>query len=364
VGQLATVRRAIAGFFSWWFSELQGMVPERLSRLLSPPVDELVLEPVGDRLVLRRRSTAGERELGAVDLDLDDPDLAKASLRPLLAGLDLRRMAVALRVPADRALRKLVDLPAAAEENLRQVLSFEMDRLTPFAADNVYYDVRVLSRDAESRRIRTELTVLPRAAVDPTVAALRRLGLQADAVALPRGSDSKRPPWRVPLSNGGDRRRIPWLPLILLALAALMLAAAVWVALDRRQQRLDALQRAVASARAEADESRRLQEEIARLSNEGDFIVDRKRERPPAVEVLNEITHALPDDTWLYRLRLIEGELQTFGYSPNASALIGLIEGSPLFASAQFRAPLTRDPRIDAEQFHIAFRVERESPQP
>ena len=72
------------------------------------------------------------------------------------------------------------------------------------------------------------------------------------------------------------------------------------------------------------------------------------------------MTRALPDDTWLYRLRLLDQELQTFGYSPNASALIGVIENSPLFGSAQFRAPLTRDQRVEAEQFHIAFRVQRE----
>jgi general secretion pathway protein L len=202
--------------------------------------------------------------------------------------------------------------------------------------------------------------VLPRAAVDPTVALLRRIGLQPDAIALPRAADSTRPPWRVPLAAESGRRRLARLPLLLLLLAAAFAVTATMLSLDRQQARLQALEREVAAARRDADEGRRLQEEIAKLSGEGNFIVERKQARPPMVEMLNEVTRAMPDDTWLYRLRLNDDELQTFGYSPNASALIGLIEGSPLFANAQFRAPLTRDQRIDAEQFHVAFQVRRE----
>lgn len=75
------------------------------------------------------------------------------------------------------------------------------------------------------------------------------------------------------------------------------------------------------------------------------------------VEVLNEVTRLLPDDTWLFRMRVFAGDVQTFGYSPAASTLIGTIEESDLFKNAQFRAPMTRDPRVDADRFHIAFEV-------
>ena len=359
---LAKVRRLSSGFFTWWLSELKEMMPDRLVRLLSPAVDELVLEPVQSRLAVSRRERGAVRELGVIDVDPLDLEPARAALGPLLAGIDFRKTRVALRLPADRALRKLINLPAAAEENLREVLSFDMDRLTPFTADQVYYDARLLERDPETRRIKAEITVLPRTQVDPMVEMLRRLGLEPEAVALPRGTDSNRLPWRVPLvTNGtGQKKVIRRLPAALLALAVLFLIAAIVVSLERDRRRLDALDVDVAAARKEADEGRRLEEEIARLESRGDFIVDRKRARPPVVEILSELTRTLPDDTWLYRLRLTDQELQTFGYSPNASALISLIESSGLFSNAQFRAPLTRDQRIDAEQFHIAFQIKRE----
>jgi general secretion pathway protein L len=359
-------RRLAWEFITWWIGELRAMLPERLVRLLIPPIDELVVEPVGSRLILRRQNSAGQRVLGEVQVEGVDPETASAALRPLIANLDLQKMQVALRLPSSRALRKTVDLPAAAEENLRQVMAFEMDRLTPFPAESVYYDVRVVEHDVQNRRIKAALTVLPRASVDPEVELLHELGLKPDAVALPRGTETGQSPWRVPIaSNGGAGRQVVGrLTMLLLALTVIMLIASIIVALDRQSRNVEALEREVAVARKEADEGRRLQEEIVRLSSAGDFIVERKQQRPPVVEVLNELTRSMPDDTWLYRMRLLDTELQTFGYSPNASALIGVIENSRLFANAQFRAPLTRDPRIDAEQFHIAFQVQREGRQP
>lgn len=360
---LARVRHLSSAFLTWWLSELKEMVPDRLVRLLAPAADELVLEPVQSRLVVSHRERGAVRELGTIDLDPLDPEPARAAMRPLLANIDLHKTRIALRLPADRALRKVINLPAAAEENLREILSFEMDRLTPFSADQVYYDARLLDRDPEARRIKAELTLLPRGQVDPMVEMLRRIGLEPEAVALPRGTDSRKPPWRVPLAtNGVGKKRIRRLPLMLLVLTALFLAAAIVITFQRDSRRLEELEREVAVARKDADEARRLEEEITRLESQGNFIVDRKRARPPVVEVLSELTRSLPDTTWLYRLRLIDEELQTFGYSPGASALIGLIESSNLFSNAQFRAPLTRDQRLDAEQFHIAFQVKREGP--
>lgn len=355
---LARLRQLTTSFFSWWFGELKGLLPQRLVSWLSPPINELALELSGELLFLRHRAGGLERQLGSIRMDAD-PETAKSALRPLIADLDFNRVLVSLRLPSGLALSKIIDLPVAAEENLRQVLAFEMDRLTPFAAEAVHYDVHVIERDVENRRIRAELMVLPRAAVDPTLQSLRSFGLEPDVVALPRRS-RERVPWRLPLAsdgvNGGPRL-VYRLPIALLGLAALLLTAGVYVGFERQRARNETLERDVAEARKEAEESRRLQEQIQQLSGEGTFIIDKKQERPPAVQVLSELTRALPDDTWLYRLRLTSQELQTFGYSPNASAMIGLIENSSLFSNAQFRAPLTRDQRVDAEQFHIAFQV-------
>ena len=75
----------------------------------------------------------------------------------------------------DEALVRRVTMPAATEENLRQVLEFEMDRLTPFRADEVYFDYRVVSRDVAAGQLVIQLAVARREAVDARVRELRTL---------------------------------------------------------------------------------------------------------------------------------------------------------------------------------------------
>src|SRR3546814_12680797 len=63
-----------------------------------------------------------------------------------------------------------MSLPAAAAERLRDVVAFEIDRQTPFAAADVHYDAHVLGRNGE--QIEAELVVVPRATFDAAMAAL------------------------------------------------------------------------------------------------------------------------------------------------------------------------------------------------
>ena len=74
---LARVRHHTSGFLSWWFGELKALLPPRLTRLLSPPVNELVLELIAQKLMLRRRDGGAERELGTVQVEGVDPEAAK-----------------------------------------------------------------------------------------------------------------------------------------------------------------------------------------------------------------------------------------------------------------------------------------------
>ena len=63
-------------------------------------------------------------------------------------------------------------MPAAAAERLRDVVGFEIERQTPFAADAVAFDARVLARREGDGAIDAELVAVPRAALDPQLAAL------------------------------------------------------------------------------------------------------------------------------------------------------------------------------------------------
>jgi general secretion pathway protein L len=59
-----------------------------------------------------------------------------------------------------------------------------MDRLSPFKADEVYFDQRIVSRDSGNGQIVVELAVARRETVDARVRELRALGISVQGVAL------------------------------------------------------------------------------------------------------------------------------------------------------------------------------------
>jgi general secretion pathway protein L len=156
---------------------------------------------------------------------------------------------------------------------------------------------------------------------------------------------------------GGSRavRRAGW---VLAVLALVLAVAAVAIPLERQRRLLADLEAQVAQAKKEADAAQQTQKEIDHLAALDRFLVERKQAKPMRLALVDELAQILPDDTWLFRLRITGDEVQTFGYSAGASNLIGPLEASPLFQAPQFLAPLMRDQRVDAERFHIAFQVE------
>ncbi|KJU83712.1 Fimbrial assembly [Candidatus Magnetobacterium bavaricum] len=62
-------------------------------------------------------------------------------------GRSAKGMNIILSVPKEWCVVKTTELPAVVLGNISSAISFEMDNLTPFSADEVYYDYDIISRD-------------------------------------------------------------------------------------------------------------------------------------------------------------------------------------------------------------------------
>jgi Tfp pilus assembly PilM family ATPase len=89
-----------------------------------------------------------------------------------------------LALPRDKVLVQPVYLPLAAEENLRAALGYEMDRLTPFSADAVYYDYYILKRFPVKNQVYLMLVAVKKEVVDYYLTLLKRIGVR------PRGIET------------------------------------------------------------------------------------------------------------------------------------------------------------------------------
>jgi general secretion pathway protein L len=344
-------------FLAWWLGELGALAPAALRRAFAGGRGVLAFGIVGDELVVGRASDSTMAEVARLDLHQPD-DVLRAAVAGILREHATRGTSIVLALDADQVLHKILDLPLVAEEGLRDLLYFELDRQTPYRPDQVRYDFRVVRRDPVAGRMKVELLVAPVETVERLTARAGEWGLEPSAVTAAGIDDAAEPAFDL---SGGTRAapsRGGRLGLAVLAfVAAGLMAAAVWLPLEAQREAALEAEASLAKARKAAVTAADLRDELDHRAKAGSFLVRRKNEAPMMTAVLADLTRLLPDDTWLFELHVRGAEVRARGYAPAASAVLELIERGPAFRNARFTSPVTRVPGIDAERFDLTFEL-------
>lgn len=342
---------SVSEFFRWWRAELAGMLPDEFRRRFARRQDVLMLAPAGDEVRVGRRGNGRYEDLGRLDPGSAD---ARGRMRALLGGLGPETTRVEVTVPAEQLLRKQIQLPLAAEENLREVLGFEMQRQTPFRAEQVYFKYQVSARRPQSQQITVALCVVPRSVVAPVLAPLA----DWDLVPADGGGGSGEDDGLFVFESGvAGQVSSNALQRTLLAVNIVLLAAVVAIPLLQQQRHLDELRTRLDEVRAAATTASDLQEQIDLRQLRARYLFDQKVARPASVELLEELSRRLPDDTWLFRVEVRDGKVHLQGTSTAASALISGLEDSRYLEDVRFASPVTQDGASGRERFHLSARV-------
>ena len=93
--------------------------------------------------------------------------------------------AVHLCLPRQELLLNRIMLPAAARENLQQVLEYEVERIIPLPRDEIFYDYQMReSGGGEAGRLAVLVVSVPRRVVREYLDALEKAGLRPKAVGI------------------------------------------------------------------------------------------------------------------------------------------------------------------------------------
>jgi general secretion pathway protein L len=87
------------------------------------------------------------------------------------------------------------------------------------------------------------------------------------------------------------------------------------------------------------------------------LLAKRKQTTPASIMVLEAISRALPDTTYVTELRIEDDKVQIVGMTQDAPSLVRLLEQSPQFTRATFFAPTTRAANEAGERFHIEAHI-------
>jgi general secretion pathway protein L len=342
-------------FFHWWEREISSLIPENIKDLIFDRHGTLIVRPEGGQFIVSFWQNAQEEDLGTFSRD----ELGMAALRKLVdEDTRLQKADVVIRLSKKYALQKELVLPAAARENLHQVVSYELSRYSPFKAEQAYFAVKTLDIPNEPGLIKVMLIITARHVLDRfynDLTAFDLVPVVADYENLQNDLDNHSERYNLlpPLLQPQADRTARIVHYSLGGLVSILFIAALALPVWFESKSVAELEEKAKIIEKEAKSTKALQAKLDAAISETQRLIDRKTEKPMIVEALDTLTRLIKDDTWLAYAQYANGQLQIQGESPEASTLISVLEESEFFGNAKFVSPVTRDNITKLERFQI-----------
>jgi general secretion pathway protein L len=314
---------------------------------------ELAEQADGSFLILDMSKPAAERG-DAPSLRIDESEIAdpvSPQTRSLLA-----RSSVDVMLAPSRFIFRSLELPQGARPFLDGVVRSQIDRLTPWSANEAAFGWSEPT-DAGNGQIAVTIAATTRSLVAPIARAT--IAARANQVRmLTRIGEGQKLVIPVFAQNigGGDEGQGLLRGIVAgLALSGFVFIVSLgaWLIVGGSDDaRLADLQNRIAERRAELMNRHGPAAEEALKALQA-----RKWATPSAVMVLEALSKTLPDEAHLTELRIESGKVQIAGLATDAPALIRLIEQSRQFTQATFFAPTVRASG-GGQSFHIEAHIE------
>lgn len=329
-------------FWRWWRTELQNLLPARWRFGPGPRIEIRCAENTTLQLVRRD----GHSETGLFNEKkraIEPADFAQA-----IANLKYD-LPIWLFPSADDVLSRTIQLPKAALPHFYKLLPAEIDRWTPYAADEIVVAWKAAPRDSVSVDI--ELRYIPRQRMTGRINSLVQIDLVPTIVVLGDDTAFRTPDVRVtsPIRQARIRNKK-------LAAAALVLASAVFVLTDWQtaQKERRVLQDQIKHELRDLEQQRALQQ---RLSDVRDLIDDGSRQSGLQSHFLRALAAAVPPTDWLTELSIRSRSMTLRGYSANPDLLIKALEPLALRKDVLLQGELATDVRLARQRFALAMRL-------
>jgi general secretion pathway protein L len=347
------VRQIIDGFSSW-INSVATTINSIFDRLRSQRHVQLI-EGERDKFTLHILDSVKNSNLPDHQIHIANGSIVGA-LPPNWTTI-LHGSQIELVLLPSRFLFRPLELPKRAAEYLEGIVRSQIDRLTPWAANEAVYSWTP-PVDAANERIHLMIAATARAMVAPYLQAIATLGSSSIAVTtVSLNSDSNAVPIKIyeQRISPVDTARIRSILVAVFLLSGLSATISIGVSAviaDNLGSEQQELLRKISARRA-------AMRSVSDLSGGSALqaLERRKQTTPSSVIVLEALSTLLPDDTYVTEFRVDGEKLQIVGITSDAPSLIRLIERSPHFKRATFFAPTTRSPGETRDRFHIEANI-------
>jgi len=273
---------------------------------------------------------------------------------------------VVLALSADKIVTRRLNVPAQACEFLSGIVRNQIDRLSPWPADEVMYGFVADKSEDDGATLDVRVLMTPRATIDNALSTLATAGLQVDRIVTrpnagmeataaepialwSRINDAPHEDLATAsrLIGIGIAASLIWA--VILSIFTLITASSIRSQHEELAARAKTLQRQLQAGRTPGSIASLPAPQRAWLS---------KETSTSSVIVLEALSRAIPDSAHLSELRLEGTALRIIGVADDAPALLAPLEQSGHLSDVRFFAPTTRGPDGRQFRFHIEARVE------
>lgn len=313
--------------------------PPVLLRIHESGIDVLRREVHGEELVLRVTGRPGEAAAKVVDT--------------MGAGLGKD---CALEIGPGLMLVSRIILPAESDDILRAIIRNKVESIAPWPLPQSLFGQRIESVPGDAAHVAVDVGVVSRALLEDIAGRLAAAGTVVKAASLRLASgESLRIDFGAEEESRAAQRRAR-------RLAAIFAGAAGAVAVIG----LVLSWQASARLAAQREETARLTAELrpaaaggaTSLVEAANILHERRRQRLPAVAVMNELSKVLPQTVWLDSLSLDDVRIDLKGQGSDIPSLIDILERSPSFMDVNFASATQFNAESNAEAFSIGATLE------
>lgn len=353
-GEPSSSLKPVKDLYNGWIESIANTITDTVTGLSPVRVVRLVENESGELSV---ESEAGSASIAAGDehAPVVADHTSSASGVPSSAAMSGCHVELVLR--AERFLLQPLELPARATEFLEGIVRSQIDRLTPWSAEQAAYGWSEPVPQEDDRIIIT-VAAASKDTVTPFIHTLERY--EPRSVSIYTETQDSEGQALIAVFNDRIRAHVDTARmrcvlnrtlLVMTIVTTLFLCASTFIGgyIEARQAEI-ALK--VGTARG-------------KLSKDGNpnlthlqMLEQRKFDVAPTVLVMDNLSQVLPDDAYLTNLQIDGSKMRIAGVARNAAALIELMERSKHFSRATFTAPATRLPSEPGERFQIEAQIQ------
>ena len=339
--------KLIKAAFSWWCQGLLAWLPDALSLKTRPkPYIQCAVE--GDAATLSLINKKGiQQDKLQFEMSLNSEQAAvKAWInRP-------NKCDQILLVQEQQSLVTQIQMPAQAKDNLNEMITFEIERQTPFSSDKVYHGFQLNEdNDQTTQSLSVRLAVAPKQVVNDLLERLSTYSLSFSSLLI---VDDKQRQIKLSLADV-DQSSIEssglnvWLTSLLVLLTLMLFYKPVMYF----QEQLELIEPRISEVKKQAQFVSELKQQNKKMSAHFQFLDTKLDDYNLRLDILSELAQRLPQHTWLEFSEIKDKKLSLYGQSEAATDLIEILINTELFDSVRFTSPLTNDVKSGKDRFRL-----------